>query len=614
MVALPGFHYNKDIPRSIAGNLHWRAKVHKEVIRDPSFAETVWQACADDPIFYLSGFCYTYNPRPKSGNVRNPFSKLPFILYEFQEDAVKQIVSAIYEGHDLLVEKSREMGASWICLATLEWLWHFSRDNVSVLLGSRNEKYVDDPGNPKCLFWKVDYLLDTQPVWLLPGGYNKADHRRKLHFLNPETGSAMDGESTTGEFARGDRRTAILLDEFAAVSEGHHILDASQHASDCRLFNSTPQGRANAYYDMAQTEIRKLRMHWSVHPNKNIGLYTTDSDGRLKVLDEEYGLPDGYVPILDGKLRSPWYDDECRRTTSPMKIAQELDIDYLGSGNQYFNPAMVQDLIRDMARDRVSRGTLDYTSDTAEPIEFAVNDGGKFEMWIDHTTIHPFDKFVVACDISAGTGASNSAMAVYNTRTNEKVGQYVDSYIRPEEFAKLAVATCKLFNSAFLIWENNGVGTQFGGRVIDIGYPDIYMDLDESSRTKKITKKPGWASTRPKKLILFGEYREALSRKMIVNKSKDALDECMHYVYGDDGGVEHDEEKIDDPSGAKANHGDRVMADALAWRGLSQRPSQDKDKPPEAPYGSLAWRQQRKKRDNAMNGRRELLWSKGWRP
>ena len=78
----------------------------------------------------------------------------------------------------------------------------------SFLLVSRVQDYVDKPGNPKALFWKIDFLLNNFPPWLKPRGYREANHRRLLHIENPENGSVIDGESTTGNVSRGDRRTA----------------------------------------------------------------------------------------------------------------------------------------------------------------------------------------------------------------------------------------------------------------------------------------------------------------------------------------------------------------------------------------------------------------------
>jgi len=52
---------------------------------------------------------------------------------------------------------------------------------------------------------------------------------------------------------------------------------------------------------------------------------------------------------------------------------------------------------------------------------------------------------VVAVDISAGTGASNSVIVVGDKKTGEKVAEFASPYLKPHELAKLAVAIGKWF-------------------------------------------------------------------------------------------------------------------------------------------------------------------------
>jgi len=274
--------FNHFVPKDLIGNLRWRMAVHKKILLDPKYAYVIKNACSKDPLFFINGFGWTYDPR------RQPSSKLPFILYSFQEDAILDIIKAIGE-YDILIEKSRDMGASWCCIVAIFWCW-LVRAMQSFLFVSRVEDYVDKTGNPKALMWKFDYLLNNIPLWLRPTNYDENTCRSKLHIENPGNGSVVDGESTTGNVARGDRRTAILLDEFAAVVDGHNVLSSTRDATNCRIFNSTPSGTNNAFYDIRQTDIKKLRLHWSQHPIKSKGLYTTDEHGRLRILDSK-GYP-----------------------------------------------------------------------------------------------------------------------------------------------------------------------------------------------------------------------------------------------------------------------------------------------------------------------------------
>ena len=595
--------FNSHIPKTIEANLRWRRSVHERVRKDPDYASVIVDACSRDPLFFINGFGYTYDPR------RQPFCKLPFILYPFQEEAILRLIRSFNE-HDILIEKSRDMGASWILLSSFYWAWRFRKD-LSFLLVSRTEDYVDKAGNPKTLFWKFDYLQNNSPVWLQPRGFKKTQHRRLLHSENPENGSVIDGESTTGDVARGDRRTAIGLDEFAAVEQGNRVLAATRDATNSRIFNSTPKGTGNAFFDMRETNIEKIRLHWSAHPLKSVGLYTTGDDGNLRVIDPA-GYPEGYDPILDGKIRSPWYDKECGRCANAQEIAQELDIDYLGSGHQYFRSVHVVETIRKYAMAPTFVGDLDYDATTAEPTKFRADPSGKLELWcmLDKDGNPPRDhRYVIGCDISAGTGASNSVASIWDAATKEKVGQYVNHKIRAEQFAAQVVALARWFKyeppmpsalagvapeagvGAFLIWESNGPGRGFGTRVMELGYGNIYLRQRDEAISKKVSDIPGWASTKQTKSALMSAYRDAIESGECVNRSKVALDETLEYLLGPDDTIYHSRSiNKTDPSGAGSNHGDRVMGDALAWKGLDARRQRVEAEEPKAPHGSLAWR------------------------
>ena len=600
--------FNARVPKEVRANLRWRALVFRRVIDDPSYADVIIDACSRDPLFFINGFVYTHDTR------REPFSKLPFILYPFQEEAVIEIVRA-FNSHDLLIEKSRDMGASWITLTAILWCWRF-RSGRDFLLGSRTDEYVDKSGNPKALFQRLDYILESLPVWLLPRGFSINEHRTKSHVGNPENSSVVDGEATTESFARGDRRSVILLDEFAKCKFGHQVLESTRDATPCRLFNSTPTGVNNAFYDIRQTGIKRLRLHWSDHPLKAVGLYTregeeykfldatfwsTIDDKFTKAAELDTAILERGVSLPDGKLRSVWYSEQCGRAATAQEIAQEIDIDYLGSGYQYFNSEAVGEAIRKYTRPPVLIGDLEYDETTGDPIRFRENENGKLKLWcllnkdgkptIDHKT-------VIGNDVSAGSGASNSCASGWDILTQEKIFEYVNPNIRPEPFAIQAVALAKWFGNSFLIWESGGPGGQFGSRIMELRYSNIYLRKNDISISGRVSDIPGVAMNREIKLVVMGHYRAMLEGGKCVNRSRIAVEETLEYVFTPDGSIAHSRSASkDDPSGAKSNHGDRCMADALAAKGMSERVQRSVQEARVIPPGCLKWRMKMREKD-----------------
>lgn len=590
--------------------------MHKKVLDIPAAAEVLREACANDPIFFINGFCWTYDSH------KEPFAKLPFILYDFQEEAIVEILKAINE-YDVLIEKSRQMGISWLNLAAFVWILLFQKDRNG-LLGSRTEDLVEKSGDAKALMWRVDYLVDNLPTWLRPG-YDISKHRLRKHIEMPSSGCSIDAESTTPNFGTGDHRFYVFLDEFSKVPDGDKMLASTQPVTKSRIINGTPYGIANAFYDLTHhSRIKRLRLHWTTHPVYSIGLYYKE-DGEYVALDKTYWgqftnadeimaeydamILDRGVPLPDSKERSPWYAQECARAKSAAHIAQELDIDYLGSGHQFFDADAVAETIRKYARPPTLIGDLEYDYQTGDPIRFRQNPRGSLRLWItldklNKPALNIDDRISIGCDISAGMGASNSTGCGWNERTCEKVFEYVNSRIKPEPFALQIAALGKWFNNAHLLWEANGVGRLFGDKLLEVGYGNIYLRRNDQSISGKVSDIPGFAPTKESKLSLLSNYRNVIEAGECLNYSKDALDEALEYVYTPDGRVEHSRAlDKDDPSGARDNHGDRVIGDALAWKGLTYRRGVAKKEPKKIPFMSLAWRNLQRTLKQKTSGR-----------
>jgi len=577
--------------------------------------------CSEDCLFYMNGFCWTYDPR----DTRAP--NKPFITYaEYQDEAIDELLEGVERGFDIAWPKSRTMGASWMGLTGFEWLWHF-RDHLSFLLISRNEDYVDKKGNPKALFWKIDFLHQNQPRWLLPTDRwrgSKDPNRKLLHLGNADTGSVLDGESTTGDAGRGDRRTAMFIDEHAAfeTSEGYKVLRASRDTTRCRVFNSTPQGAANAFHEVVHNTAAKIRrMHWSKHPLYNPGLYTSEKDangvyqlkrldtfaGKVKALRKEWheprelNYPADYPFILDGKLRSPWYDSECARCATEQEIAQELDIDFLGSDYQFFDPEFVQILIAEYCCPPIMTGRLIYDLSSLEPLGFEPDPKGPLQLWFslagDGTRLEDrgyvgSGNFGLGSDVSFGTGASNSATSVVDLGTGRKVALWKDPFTSPEKFADETIAMAKWFNRGFMIWDASGApGRSFTKRVMEQKYSRIYYRRDEERTRSRISDKPGYFLNPEDKAVLLRDYRQKLSAREFINVSEAGMRECLQFVVQPGGKVEHSKAlNSQDPRGAREAHGDETVADALASRIIAMKSSEAKAPPRKAPYMSMGWR------------------------
>ena len=568
----------RDIPPFDAlANAKYRRSILREARDDKVFQACVKELCRRDVTFWISTFGITYDPRLKC-----PLT--PFSLYEFQKKAALSVSEAINDGEDICIAKSRDVGASWLCLAVLLHRWLFEPDQA-ILLVSRNESYVDGRGNPKSLFWKIDTLLGHLPIWMTP-----RFERKSLTIRNLTNGSVIDGESTTGDVARGDRRTCVLLDEFAAFASGDDFraLSSTRDVTPSRIFLSTPCGSTNAFATVAKNQsIRQVRMHWSDHPVKSAGGYTDPK----------------------GRFRSPWYDKEVTRCASPIEAAQELDIDFAGSAGAFFDHERLDEISRKHVRPPIVRGEMEYSHD-CKNVDFQLNNKGRLHLWFqpDASGMLPRDrKYVVGVDIAAGTGASNSCLSIAENKTREKVGEFAVPDMRPDQLAKYAVAIANWLRDdagqpALLCWEAQGPGRIFGDAVVELGHRNIWYRKAEGTIALTPSRLMGWIPTRDTKQALLGRYRRCLFGEDFINHSREAMMECREFIYDSSGGVEHSLSiNATDKSGAKSNHGDRVIADALAClaMGTGFTPVVREN---EVLPGSLAWRRREEKKKKRLVG------------
>src|SRR3990167_8162755 len=89
--------------------LQQRLEVNDACLRDKDSQILTYQLCSQEPLFFIENFGWTFDPRPQ----HSPHY-LPFILFDFQKDAILWLIKHIQEGKDGLLEKSRDMGVTWL--------------------------------------------------------------------------------------------------------------------------------------------------------------------------------------------------------------------------------------------------------------------------------------------------------------------------------------------------------------------------------------------------------------------------------------------------------------------------------------------------------------------
>lgn len=593
------FKAMKAAPKDLRENKAYRIQIRRIARLSPAFREECAIRAKHDFVWFVDTFGCTYNSKqhPQAPN-------RIFILREYQEDLATTLIRSIGK-NDVVIPKSRDMGASWVCLAVLVWLWQFS-DSFTALLGSWKQDFVDKRGDPNSLFWKLDYFIKSQPVWLRPKIRPQVERTQNM-LINPINGSSLTGEATNPNFGRSGRPGVIMLDELAAVDCAYEVLKATGDATNTRWMISTYAGAYGAFWD--QVQIKKennpdqvVEMKWPLHPGKRRGLYQYVND-ELIIHDKSYHFPEGYKFVNDGtdKLRSVWYDIRCTKAGSPQEIAQEIDMEPQGSASEFVSNLICKAIVIRQARPARHRGFFRFKDPMVDEIVFEEHPQGNVDLWItlDHKFKPVIEHFTAGgADVAQGTvnkDGSNSAFSIYSSSINEKICQITTNAMPPEAFASYCVAACRFFKGpngvgTLLNWERNGPGNAFSIQVINVlKYSNVWMSRDVKRKKPKPTDLPGWHSSQESKKTLLNAYRAALMEDRIINRKMEAIMECSEYLNYHGLKYEHGKAiNSQDPLTAGENHGDMVIADALAYLALIDLPVAMVETTPSIPETSFA--------------------------
>jgi len=522
----------------------------------------------------------------------------PFIPWPCQVLAGTALVNAILQGHSLALNKSRDMGASWLTIAAFQWAWQFL-DDVSFAEISYEEALVDNGDDVDALFGKHMVMIDAQPGWLVP-----PFDRRHLYLGRQDGRGRIVGKATTGRKGRAGRSDAVLIDEAAFVRELRPLWVSLEQTTRCRIVCSTVNGPNYFWTIVSSNKVQVVNLPWWDHPGKGVGRYIRSQPGTGTL-----------------EVRSAWYDAQERKALDALELSQELGMDPHAGGQSVFN-AKVLNLAISRSRLPFYAGALSSNTHLSEdtalrnarerdrslPSSWVWVDRGldtgddEVRLWLElerdeHGLWRPNQHrtYVVGIDIGMGTGASNSAMAVWDADEQRKVGEVVSPRFSPDDWARKAMALGYWLGGvrgcAYLCWESNGPGGVFWQVVKRMGYPWIFQRRQEDRLTAKVQAQPGWHSTTQTKKDLILEYAAALKNGRFDNPSRRALEEARSWVWYDNGdvGVGNREDMT---TGARSAHGDIVIADALAW--YAQRECQrNEPEELEPPMFSPSWRERR---------------------
>lgn len=295
-------------------DLEKRTLIYARCKKDLKYRQQVLELCRRDLGLWVNVFGVTYDPR------RND-PQIAFLLFPKQEELLNFFANNYQEKRRALLQKSRDVGATWLIAAFLVHGWLFS-PGFKGAVGSRKAELVDKQGDPDCIFEKIRTLIRNLPEWMIPKGWDRLS--RSFLIRNPLNGSTITGEGGDN-MGRGGRSGVYFVDESAFIERSKKVIAALSQNTDCLIQVSTPNGTTNEFYRAVFSgKYPVFSIHWKDDPRRNQWVAPNGQTGN------------GWAAPADAIY--PWYERQVN-DLDPVTVAQELDLDYTASVAGIYIPA-----------------------------------------------------------------------------------------------------------------------------------------------------------------------------------------------------------------------------------------------------------------------------------
>jgi len=396
---------------------------------------------------------------------------VPFRLFPRQ----KEIVNS-YEKHRFnLVTKPRQAGISTTTQAYMAIKAAFcDPDSPETILVIANKLKLAQ----KFVRGIKDYLGQV-PRWAWgPDYYGSPENEKRSIFVTDSkielelpNGTQIIAVATSEDALRGYTPTYLVFDEAAFIDNGDAVYAAAM--SSCAtggkvMLISTPNGMDPLYYKTyEQSKIGKnayniIEMRWYEDPryNKDLRWIKKNEQGEIVEEIEEFEfivdkyegkLKDGYKPT------SSWYEGMCQTlNNNSRKIAQELDVSFLGSGGNVIND---EDIV------------FHEENNVKDPLWV---DGREQEFWIWEKP-EEGHKYIMGVDVARGDGEDLSTIVIIDFTTMTQVMEY-QGKIRPDKLAEVVYEYGNLYKAYTVVDITGGMGVSTVLKLLELNYRHLHYD------------------------------------------------------------------------------------------------------------------------------------------
>jgi hypothetical protein len=424
---------------------------------------------ASSDIFFFSTFVKVVHPL---------LGKVPFELYPYQIATLLCFLEYRFN----IILKFRQAGVTELISMYCLWyaMYHPHKNIVIISIKDRVAKKV---------LRKIKFMYRNLPAHLktkIVNGKNEQSlgTASEMEFAN---GSIIASIPTTEEAGRSEAVSLLVIDEAAIVRWADKIWAASfptLSTGGRAIVNSTAYGVGNFFHRTFQAAVaggnvfHPIRLHWQMHPERDWN----------------------------------WYKEQAE-ILGPRKTAQEIDGDFLTSGNTVFDLSDIRD--------------IDDYLDTIQPIKTELNG-----------LLHVFEKpkrdlkYTLGADVATGRGYDYSAFSLMDQHGDEKV--CMKARIPLDKFEKIVAKYGKEYR-ARVAPESNDIGLGLAMNLQNNGYTNLYYSrkmLKKKGKSRpEVEEIPGWYTTKKNRPLIIAELEEDIRNDTCNIKNRFFTAEAPTFIY-----------------------------------------------------------------------------------
>jgi hypothetical protein len=408
---------------------------------------------------------------------------------------------------------------------------------------------------------KIRGFTEQWPAWVGIGF--SAEKNAARHFkLNNDC--EVKAVATSKDALRGYTPTILIFDEAAYIDADGDFWSAcmaSLSTGGKVIVVSTPNGYDPIYYEIYDQSLRGMNdfkiseMFWYKDPRYTKDLYMVKTPDLVHYLlnKEEYTsdkiidlstdnpyerdhtivkkyIEDGYKPC------SAWFEGMVKKLKfDRRKVAQEMESNFLGSGDNVFDSELMQNISKNQIRDPQAKMM-----------------GGGLWIWKEPVNNH---KYLMGVDVSRGDSEDFSCIQIIDFDEREQVFEYVGK-IPPDVLAEIAYKWGTMYSAYCVVDLTGGMGVATARKLQELEYKGMYIDNVETANKwkwdPKINDKIPGINFNNKRVQIISAYEEAIRHGFKIYSSR-LYNEMNTFIYVN-GRPDHQ----------KGHHDDCIMSIAIA--------------------------------------------------